>query len=375
LRAKPRARDWATSGTSRRGPVHREVTAPGFFFPSSPRSATIRRPVFALSPGTGRGSRSFGPDPRLPFLGTPSSSRSRPRSPSWSHPISASGRGYGLGPGGWTSRRSTRTANASPRPRSPPRPPLSPFQTPTQTESRVHHHLPRCARTPFGVVTTSASPRRPWDMPCRLFRQERRPVHARSPSGGSDGMGPAVSYFARGPECGPAGSPAGGEGVTCPRFFVSTPAKVEPRPRPPDACLGRGKMKPGWDAPTGSLPVAGGENLPERFSRYLFAFSLTQRRPAYQFRELSLIPHPEGNPPLSQVVRREFDFYSVTRNDPDEVLPHLPTDPRDDHPADVEFDAERCIREGFLDPPLDLDGFFLRHDFRPTFDWRIHLTL
>src|SRR5215218_7750734 len=72
---------------------------------------------------------------------------------------------------------------------------------------------------------------------------------------------------------------------------------------------------------------------------------------------------PVDDPAAGQVVVRELDADSVSREDADVVLPHLATDRRPPLVPVGQLDAEHRVRQGFDDRALQLEcAFFLRHE-------------
>src|SRR5690242_16139599 len=66
-----------------------------------------------------------------------------------------------------------------------------------------------------------------------------------------------------------------------------------------------------------------------------------------------------GDAAAGQVVGRDFHFDSVSRQDADVVLAHLPGDRREDFVPSVDLDSEHRARQCFDDLSFDLDLLFL----------------
>src|SRR3989475_3007362 len=67
------------------------------------------------------------------------------------------------------------------------------------------------------------------------------------------------------------------------------------------------------------------------------------------------------DPPARRIIGREFHFHPVTRQNPDEVDPHLPGDMRQ-HPVTAgQLDPEHRIGQHLHNRPFNLDRVLLRH--------------
>src|SRR5215217_1002134 len=74
---------------------------------------------------------------------------------------------------------------------------------------------------------------------------------------------------------------------------------------------------------------------------------------------------PVRDPSARQVVRRQFDLHLVSREDADEVHPHLARDVREHLVAVIQHHAEHRVGEGLHHRPLYFDGIILRQASNP----------
>ena len=76
-----------------------------------------------------------------------------------------------------------------------------------------------------------------------------------------------------------------------------------------------------------------------------------------------LVPVPEGDSPLGEIVRRQLDVHPVTSENANVMLAHFSGHVRDDVVAVFEPDAKARVGHDFVDDACHLDGFFLGHVF------------
>jgi hypothetical protein len=73
-----------------------------------------------------------------------------------------------------------------------------------------------------------------------------------------------------------------------------------------------------------------------------------------------------GDPSARQVIRRQFNFYLVTRQNADEVLAHLPGDVSENHVfLAFEPHAKHGVGQGFQHSANDFNRFFFCHSPQP----------